>query len=207
MIVAPSVLSANFLNLHEQLEQVNKSKATWLHYDVMDGQFVPNISFGPSILKQIGSVAKQTIDVHLMVENPLEVVKYFEDCPIDYLTIHFEATDKYHEFVSYCHNLNIKAGLSIKPNTSMAEVMGVIDLFDLVLVMSVEPGFGNQKFMSESLEKIRYLNNRDHNYLIEVDGGINEQTIDLVKEAGVDVVVAGSYVFKGNIVEKIDSLL
>lgn len=206
MIVAPSVLACDFLNLKSQLEEVNKSKAKWLHYDVMDGQFVPNISFGPSILKQINKVSNQIIDVHLMVENPLEVVKYFEDCKIDYLTIHFEATKEYKKYVDYCHSRNIKAGISIKPNTSIEEVEEVLDLFDLVLVMSVEPGFGNQKFIESSVKKLQYLKKRNHSYILEVDGGINDSTIAKVK-AFADVVVAGSYVFKGNIVANIEKLL
>lgn len=207
MIISPSFLAADLLNLKEQLKDLDESAAQWLHFDVMDGHFVPNISFGPNILEGIASGHNLVKDVHLMVEDPLKFANYFLPTKPDYLTIHYEAIDNSLEFVDFCIKNNIKPGISIKPNTPVEVLEEIADYFSLVLIMSVEPGFGNQKFIPKMLEKITYLNLKKHNYLISVDGGINVETAKLCKEVGVDVLVSGSYVFKGNIKENIESLL
>ena len=207
MIISPSLLAADYLALEQQINELNESAAKWLHYDIMDGHFVPNMSFGPDIVKAVGSKCKLVKDVHLMVNEPLKFCRYFLPCEPDYLTVHFEALDDVGEFLVLCRQHNVKSGIAVKPNTPIEALDKVIDSFDLILVMSVEPGFGNQQFMPQALKKIRYLAHRPHKYLIEVDGGINAETGALCKEAGADVLVAGSYVFKGDIKERIKSLL
>jgi len=207
MIIAPSLLAANYLNLEKDLEVLNKSQAKWLHYDVMDGHFVNNFSFGPGILQAIQTKTDLVLDVHLMVIDPLRIANYFLQCKPDYLTIHFEATDNLQAFVDLCRENDVKPGVSIKPDTDVKVLDQIAAMFDLILVMSVEPGFGNQKFMPEALDKISYLKQRPHKYLIEVDGGINKETALLCKEAGADVLVAGGYVFSGDIIERVKSLL
>ena len=207
MIIAPSLLAADFLRLEKQIEELNDSKAEWLHYDVMDGHFVNNISFGPAILKNIDEKLKLVKDVHLMVNEPLRFAKYFLPTKPDYLTAHYEALTDVKEFVDFCRSNDIKPGISLKPDTDVKVLADIADLFDLILVMSVEPGFGYQEFLPSSLAKIAYLVSRPHDYLIAVDGGINADTAKLCKEAGVDVLIAGGYIFSGNIKERIESLL
>lgn len=207
MIIAPSVLSIDYLRIKEQMQEVNESKAEWIHYDVMDGHFVPNMTFGPDFIKALQGCTDLVSDIHLMVNEPLRVAEYFLVNKPDYLTCHYEACDDLDAFVTFCQANGIKPGLSIKPNTPIKEVEDIIDKFSLILVMSVEPGFGNQKFMPEALEKIAYLAKRPHDYLIQVDGGINAETAKLCIDAGCDVLVAGSYIFKGPIKERVESLL
>lgn len=207
MIVAPSILAINYLNITQQLEILNQSNAKWLHYDIMDGHFVPNMTFGPDFVNAVSNISKLTKDVHLMVENPVKIAEYFLSCKPDYLTCHFESTNNLQEFVDLCRINDINPGISLKPNTPPQVLEDVVDLFDLVLIMSVEPGFGNQKFQLEALEKISYFAKRKHNYLIEVDGGINQETGNMCKAAGADILVAGSYIFKADICQQVDSLL
>lgn len=201
-IVAPSLLSADFLNLKKDIERFNESNAQWLHYDVMDGNFVPNISFGPQILKQVNSITSKIIDVHIMVDNPEEVIDYFKDCKIDYLTFHYEAVSDIEEakkIIEKIKQKNIKASISIKPNTPVEILKPFLNVVDMVLVMSVEPGFGGQKFMEKMLEKCdwlyQYRMNNKLNYLIEIDGGINENTGKEAVKHHCDCLVAGSYCF------------
>lgn len=201
IIISPSVLSADFTDLKNQLEQLNSSKAQWLHYDVMDGHFVPNLTFGPDILKQINKISDRFIDVHIMVDNPVETIEYFKDCHIDMMTFHYEAKiNDIDTVIDLIHEKGWKAGISIKPKTNVKVLRPYLDKVDLVLIMSVEPGFGGQSFMEESLEKIswldQYRNSHKCDYIIEVDGGINEQNIRMAEEAGCDAFVAGSFVFK-----------
>jgi ribulose-phosphate 3-epimerase len=214
IIIAPSLLSLDFSNAKEQFVEINKSEAEWLHYDVMDGNFVPNISFGPYILNCFNKITDKIFDVHLMVEDP----KYFAEVFIKekpaYITFHYEAFNNKKDMVElakYIKKNNIKAGISIKPNTPVYVLEDIIESFDLVLVMSVEPGFGGQKFNENVLEKITYLSKiieyKKLDTLIQVDGGINQETAKKCVAAGADVLVAGSYVFKGDIVERISSLL
>ena len=201
-IIAPSVLSADFYNLKPEIEALNNSEAEWIHYDVMDGHFVPNISFGPSILKQISKHTDKKLDVHIMVTNPLEVLDYFKDCNIYSMTFHKEAVNdnKLIPTIEKCRHMGWKVGISIKPKTSPEALIGVLELVDMVLVMSVEPGFGGQSFMPESLDKLDWLDDyrkkNNLNYLLEIDGGINAETGKLAVEHHCDALVAGSYVFK-----------
>ncbi len=198
MIVAPSILSANFGNLEKDIKKV--TSAEWLHVDVMDGHFVPNITIGPLVVSGLKTITKQVLDTHLMISDPLKYAEVFIKAGSDYLTFHIEAVENPLEVIERIRELGAKPGISIKPNTNVDEIKYLLPLLDQVLVMSVEPGFGGQKFMPNSIDKIRLLSQlkkeNNYSYLISVDGGINNETVKLVKDAGVDVVVAGSYVFK-----------
>lgn len=202
MIVSPSLLSANFAELKKDIEKVEKGGAKWLHYDVMDGHFVPNISFGYSILKDVRKVTSLFIDVHLMISDPMKYVDEFIKWGADLITFHyesFELENEIKEIINKIKSQNIKVGMSIKPGTPVTVVEPFLKDLDLVLVMSVEPGFGGQSFQDQAVEKIREIKemivSNQYDCLIEVDGGINDKTAALCKEAGVDVLVAGSYVF------------
>lgn len=210
--VAPSVLSANFAELKKDLDSIRECGADWIHYDVMDGHFVPNISFGYSILNDIAKVSDLYLDVHLMIERPMQYVDAFIKSHASLITAHIEAFHHEQEvktFIQYVHDQGVHVGLSVKPNTPISSIQQYLDDLDLVLVMSVEPGFGGQTFQEQALSKIHELCQLKQNrhYLIEVDGGINATTGQLCREAGVDVLVAGSYVFNAeNRKEAIDSL-
>ena len=212
MILAPSILSLDYTKFLEQINIVNNN-CKWIHFDVMDGHFVPNISFGPDIFKTFRVNSSLFMDVHLMVSNPIEIGDMFVKTGADGITFHYEATDDIYEClgtIAYFKNKHVKVGISIKPNTNVEMLVPVLKYVDLVLVMSVEPGFGGQKFMESSLDKIKYLDefrkNNDLDYMIEVDGGINDKNIYKLKEAGCDVAVAGSFVFKGDIEANIKSV-
>lgn len=210
--VAPSVLSANFAELKKDLDSIRECGADWIHYDVMDGHFVPNISFGYSILNDIAKVSDLYLDVHLMIEKPMQYVDAFIKSHASLITAHIEAFHHEQEvktFIQYVHDQGVHVGLSVKPNTPISSIQQYLDDLNLVLVMSVEPGFGGQTFQEQALSKIHELCQLKQNrhYLIEVDGGINATTGQLCREAGVDVLVAGSYVFNAeNRKEAIDSL-
>lgn len=199
MKVAPSILSADFTKLEESVKRVDH--ATFLHVDVMDGIFVPNISFGPSIQKQIrAKYPDMVFDTHLMIIDPIKYIKEFADAGSDFITFHIEAKSDINETIDLIHSYGLKAGISIKPNTNPEVLIPYLDKLDLVLVMSVEPGFGGQKFMSNSLDKIKWLdeykNQHNLSYIISVDGGINKDTYPLVEEAGANLAVMGSFLFK-----------
>lgn len=203
MIISPSLLSANFVHLKKDIEDIENSRAKWLHYDVMDGHFVPNISFGYSILADIRKETSMTLDVHLMISDPLKYIDSFVQAGADYITFHYECYQDeklIRETIQKIKKAGKKVGLSIKPATPVSAVRPFLEMLDMVLVMSVEPGFGGQSFMESSLDKIRQLKSeiKEHHFscLVEVDGGINDVTAKKVKEAGVDVAVAGSYIFK-----------
>lgn len=212
MILAPSILSLDYTKFLEQLSVINDN-CKWIHFDVMDGHFVPNISFGPDIFKAFRVNSSLYMDVHLMVSNPKKIGDMFIKAGADGITFHFEAVDNIYdclEIIAYFKSKHVKVGISIKPDTDVQMLVPVLKYVDLVLVMSVEPGFGGQKFMESALDKIKYLDAyRKYNelsYLIEVDGGINDKNIYKVKEAGCDVAVAGSFIFKGDIEANINSV-
>lgn len=210
--IAPSVLSANFAELKKDLDSVKECGADWIHYDVMDGHFVPNISFGYSILGDVAKVTDLYLDVHLMISDPRQYVDQFIKAGADLITFHVEAMSDctaVHALIDYIHQQGKNVGISIKPSTSVDVINEYLDDIDLVLVMSVEPGFGGQSFQPDALKKISMLKEMRDNrhYLIEVDGGINGQTGQLCIEAGADVLVAGSYIFNAtNRQAAVDSL-
>ena len=213
MIIAPSILSLDYSQMNEQMNLVNESKAQWIHFDVMDGHFVPNLTFGPDILKGFKKITPLLLDVHLMVENPRFFADVFIDAGADLITFHVEAMkDKQdlESLIKHIQSRNVKVGLTIKPKTPVSVLDDYISTVDLFLIMSVEPGFGGQSFIESSLDKIRYLRQKidaaSSNALIQVDGGINETTAKWCKEAGATVLVAGSYIFKQNIKQAIESL-
>lgn len=212
--VAPSILSADFNHLLEDIKKVEDASAEYLHFDVMDGHFVPNISFGQPVLKSIAHSHHMINDVHIMISDPFKYAPEFIKAGANILTFHYEAckNDKeVFQVIDLIHDYGCKAGLSIKPNTPIEKVFPFLYSLDLVLVMSVEPGFGGQKFIQESFTKIYRLrekiNSENIKCLIEVDGGINDETAKLCKLAGVDILVAGSYLFgHDDIKERIEKL-
>ena len=213
--VAPSILNANFANLENEIKKVADLGVKYLHYDVMDGHFVPNISFGAPIVASVSKLNNLINDVHLMIENPVKYIFDFKNAGADIITFHIEAchgTADTLEIIKLIKSLNIKCGISIKPFTPLGEIEAYLPLVDLVLVMSVEPGFGGQKFNETALTRIKMLDEirkKDHlDYLIEVDGGINDVTAKKCAEAGVDILVCGTYLYRSkNIKEDYKKLL
>lgn len=198
-LIAPSILAADFGNLQSEVEMVNESKAQWFHIDIMDGVFVPNISFGFPVLKQIQKHAKKPLDVHLMIVNPDQFIQKFADHGAEILTVHIEACDHLHRTVQAIHAAGMKAGVALNPHTNISLLEDIIQDIDLVCLMSVNPGFGGQKFIENTYAKVRRLRKliaeSGSNALIEIDGGVNAETAPKLLEAGADVLVAGSYVF------------
>ena len=212
-IISPSILSLDFTQLNTQMEAVNASQAQWLHYDVMDGHFVPNLTFGPDILKAFRKLTDCELDVHLMITDPETYAPVFIEAGAQWLTFHYEAMENAEacrKLAKQLRQWGVKPGISIKPKTPVEVLKDLWQDFDLVLVMSVEPGFGGQQFDSSALEKIAQLRAwaqaENVDLRIEVDGGINAETGKLCTQAGADVLVAGSYIFKNKIVDAVDSL-
>ena len=209
IIISPSILSADFANLQRDIELVENTGATWIHVDVMDGHFVPNISIGIPVVKSLKKIAKLPLDVHLMIENPMKYIPQFIESGADIITVHYEAcADNLDEIIEYVHSQNIKIGVSIKPATAPNVLDSYLEKIDLALVMTVEPGFGGQKFMPDAAQKIQYIRAKAPSELIiQVDGGINEQTGAYCKELGANSLVAGNYIYKAqDIAQAIASL-
>lgn len=209
MIIAPSILSSDFANLETEIKRLQQNGADWVHVDVMDGHFVPNLTIGAPVVKAVNKVCDLPLDVHLMIDNPAKYVKDFALAGSDIITFHYEATkEKTFEVINIIKSYGVKVGLSIKPKTCVNEIKQYLDMVDLVLVMTVEPGFGGQKFMQDCADKIAEIKayaNKD--IIVEVDGGINAQTAQYCKKLGADALVAGSYVFSSeNMEEAIASL-
>lgn len=199
MLIAPSILSADFGKLREEIKALESAGADYIHIDVMDGQFVPNITIGPVVINSIREYTKIPFDVHLMINNPEFYVKDFAQAGADIITVHVEATHHLHRLIQQIKNLNKMAGVSLNPATPISAIENVLEDVDLVLIMSVNPGFGGQKFIENSLMKIKNLKKilleKGLKTLIEVDGGVTDKNIGLISDAGCDIAVAGSYVF------------
>jgi ribulose-phosphate 3-epimerase len=200
MLLAPSLLSANFLHLAKEIEMLNQSEANWLHLDIMDGVFVPNISMGFPVLKEVAKISTLPLDAHLMIVEPQKFISEFRDLGVHLLNVHYEASLHLNSTISKIKEAGMKAGVTLNPHTPVELLEDIIQDLDLVLIMSVNPGFGGQQFIPQSVDKVRRLKEmirrKDLTTLIEVDGGINIETGKQVVEAGADVLVAGNAIFK-----------
>ncbi len=199
-IVSPSLLAADFMNLGKEMEMVNRSEAEWVHLDIMDGVFVPNISYGLPVVEQIKKASRKVLDVHLMIVQPERYVEAFRKAGADILTVHAEASAHLHRTLQQIKACGMKAGVALNPHTPVGTLEDIIGEADVVLVMSVNPGFGGQSFIAHAVEKVRKLKRlikeAGSGALIEVDGGVNTETGRLLVEAGADALVAGSFVFR-----------
>ena len=202
--ISPSILAADFSDMGKAVEFIDKCGADMIHCDVMDGMFVPNISFGPDMIKALRKHTDKPLDVHLMIEKPERYIDNFVAAGADYITIHYEASPHPHRTLGYIRSKGVKAGIVYNPGTPVDSLKHLIDMVDMVLLMSVNPGFGGQKFIPSTLEKIKEVKKLigDRDILIEVDGGVTEENASLVKEAGANVLVAGSSVFSAKDPEK-----
>ncbi|MDY0279461.1 MAG: ribulose-phosphate 3-epimerase [Salinivirgaceae bacterium] len=199
LIISPSLLSANFMNLKADIDMLNRSQADWLHLDIMDGHFVPNITFGMPIIKQIKAHTTKPLDVHLMIEKPERYISLFCESGADIITVHFEGSIHLHRTIYQIKDTGAKAGVAINPHTSAELLWDILPDIDMVLVMSVNPGYGGQKFIEHSYDKIRAIrekaNKINPNLMIQVDGGVDNTNVKKLAQAGANVLVAGSYVF------------
>lgn len=199
-MIAPSLLASDFANLQQEIEMVNQSDADWFHLDIMDGVFVPNISFGMPVIEAIAKHAKKPLDTHLMIVDPDRYIKTFGDLGVDHLTVHYEACPHLHRTLQAIKAEGMKAGVAINPHTSVNLLEDTIQDIDIVLVMSVNPGFGGQSFIENTYQKVadlkELINRKNAKTLIEIDGGVNAENAKKLVDHGADVLVAGSFVFK-----------
>lgn len=202
VIISPSILSADFANLEKDIQRAQKAGADWIHVDVMDGHFVPNITIGVPVVKSLRTVTNLPLDVHLMIENPDKYIEPFANAGADIITFHYETGVNIQNTIDLIKNFGKKAGISIKPKTKPDVLLPYLKDVDMVLVMTVEPGFGGQEFMHNCAEKIKFIKeNSKKDIIIQVDGGINEKTAKICKEFGANSLVAGNYIYKSDNIE------